>query len=255
MASIQNYAYELDESVHRLGSIGLVTPATNTVLEREFGKICNINGTLVHTNRIQMDTKVTPETLAALEGGIGQTVDEIASGSPLDVVAFGCTSGAMVIGPARVKELCQASKPSAKVTNPITAAVEALKTLKASPIALVTPYRDEINQQMRTYFEKEGIKVNAMVSFNEEDNTLVGRISPISIEKAALEVGKRDDVNGVFVSCTNIRFAEHIGQLEEKLGKPATSSNHAMGWHALKLLGLDKMMDAKWGSLFRNVEP
>ena len=91
-----------------------------------------------------------------------------------------------------------------------------------------------------------------MVSFNEEDNTLVGRISPGSVEKAALEVGKRDDVNGVFISCTNIRFAEHIDQLENKLGKPATSSNHAMAWDALRLLGLAGNTDKNWGSLFKN---
>ena len=45
-------------------------------------------------------------------------------------------------------------------------------------MALLTPYRDELNLQMRGLFEKEGIEVPAMASFNVDDDNLVGRISP-----------------------------------------------------------------------------
>ena len=57
MLSIENYPFELDDSVSSLGSIGLVTPANNTVLEGEFTKMCDIPGVLTHTNRIHLDTK------------------------------------------------------------------------------------------------------------------------------------------------------------------------------------------------------
>ena len=56
----------------------------------------------------------------------------------------------------RIKEICQKVIPGVKVTNPFTAAILALKTLNASPIALVTPYRNDLNLQMKSYFENEG---------------------------------------------------------------------------------------------------
>ena len=149
----------------------------------------------------------------------------------------------------RVTDICQQVKTGAMVTNPFTAAIKALKTTGASPIALVTPYRAEINMQMKEHFEEEGIKVNAIISFNEDNDNKVGRISSDSIEKAALEIGQRTDVNGVFLSCTNLRFAKRVEALEKKLGKPVTSSNHALAWHILTLLGTG-IPNAGWGSLF-----
>ena len=135
------------------------------------------------------------------------------------------------------------------MTNPFTAAVEALRRLDVSRMALLTPYRDELNLQMRGLFEKEGIEVPAMASFNVDDDNLVGRISPDSIESAVLEIGGHSSVDAVFVACTNLRIAETIHSLEKQLGKPVTSSNHAMAWHALHLAGLSNSQKG-WGRLF-----
>jgi maleate isomerase len=103
----------------------------------------------------------------------------------------------------RIKEICQKVIPGVKVTNPFTAAILALKTLNASPIALVTPYRNDLNLQMKSYFENEGIEVKAMISFNEEDDNNVGRISQDSIEKAALEIGQNPEAH-----CSNLLMNE-----------------------------------------------
>ncbi|MGA0348389.1 MAG: Asp/Glu racemase, partial [bacterium] len=53
----------------------------------------------------------------------------------------------------------------------------------------------------------------------------------------------------VFVACTNLRIAETIHSLEIQLGKPVTSSNHAMAWHALHLASLSHSQKG-WGRLF-----
>ena len=52
-----------------------------------------------------------------------------------------------------------------------------------------------------------------------------------------LELGRHSSVDAVFVSCTSLRVAERIEALEAKLGKPVTSSNHALAWHSLRLAG------------------
>jgi maleate isomerase len=40
-----------------------------------------------------------------------------------------------------------------------------------------------------------------------------------------------------------------VAPLEADLGKPVTSSNHAMAWHALRLAGIRDPLP-RWGRLF-----
>ncbi|MAA88732.1 MAG: Asp/Glu racemase [Deltaproteobacteria bacterium] len=250
--NLQNLPHQLDESLRSRAAIGLVVLATDHVIENEFQKILNLQGVALYQSRIFNEPSVNTETLSAMESRLENSVKLILPGMPLDVVAFGCTSASMVIGPSRIHEICQKAKPGVRVTNPFTAAIEALRTMEVSRIALLTPYRDDLNQQMRSNFEKEGIQVPAMASFNVEDDNRVGRIAPASIEAVALEIGMHSSVDGVFVACTNLRIAERVHFLEQKLGKPLTSSNHAMAWHTLSLAGISHSQ-AGWGRLFERM--
>jgi len=250
--NLQNLPHQLDESLRSRAAIGLVVLATDHVIENEFQKILNLQGVALYQSRIFNEPSVNTETLSAMESRLENSVKLILPGMPLDVVAFGCTSASMVIGPSRIHEICQKAKPGVRVTNPFTAAIEALRTMEVSRIALLTPYRDDLNQQMRSNFEKEGIQVPAMASFNVEDDNRVGRIAPASIEAVALEIGKHSSVDGIFVACTNLRIAERVHFLEQKLGKPLTSSNHAMAWHTLSLAGISHSQ-AGWGRLFEKM--
>jgi maleate cis-trans isomerase len=54
----------------------------------------------------------------------------------------------------------------------------------------------------------------------------------------------------VFVSCTNLRVASIIETAEARLGKPVTSSNHALAWHLLRLAGIQDCPE-NFGSLFQ----
>jgi maleate isomerase len=40
------------------------------------------------------------------------------------------------------------------------------------------------------------------------------------------------------VSCTSLRIAEAVSAIEDEIGLPVTSSDHAMAWHALRLAGV-----------------
>ena len=84
-----------------LHPIGLIILAADHVMEDEFRSIYKIPGISLYHNRIFNDVKVNRETLAAMEGRIEETARLILPGMPLDVLAFGCTSASMVIGPLR----------------------------------------------------------------------------------------------------------------------------------------------------------
>ena len=98
-------------------------------------------------------------------------------GERIDVVAYGCTSASMVIGPAGVAARVHEGRPDVPVTNPVSAAVAGLGAMGAKRVALLTPYIDEVNQGMRNFFVGQGLEVPVMGSFNHPDDNEVARIS------------------------------------------------------------------------------
>ena len=250
LVNLTHMPFVLDGGVAARARIGLIVLATDHTLEHEFRQIFRIPGVALYATRIRNAAEINPTTLAAMEAGLAACADVILPGTPFDVVAYGCTSGAVVIGEENVFKRIHETRPEAKCTTPITGALEGLRALKARRIALLTPYIDSVNQKLKAYIEARGIEVPVIGSFNHEDDNEVARISTQSIYDAALELGRHPSVDGVFVSCTSLRVAEIADPLERELGKPVTSSNHAMAWHCLRLAGVTEPIEG-WGRLFR----
>lgn len=247
--------FELDGGVGARASLGLIVLATDGTIEYEFRRVLEaLPGVALYESRILNSASITPETLKAMENGIAPATEMILPGEPLDVVAYGCTSASMVIGEERVAACIRRARPEVACTTPITGALAALRALGAKRIALLTPYIDEINRFMRDYIEARGFTVPVMGSFNEEDDRKVARISPASVRDAALELGRSEHVDSVFVSCTNIRLLDVVTELEAELGKPVTSSNHAIAWHALRLAEIGDELP-QFGTLFTKPLP
>src|SRR5471032_822874 len=156
----RNIPFALDQSVARRAAIGLVVLATDQTIEHEWRQMLRLDGVAFYESRIYNAPTITPETLAEMAGGIAAAAALIKPGIPLDAIAYGCTSGAMVIGEERVFALLRETWPEKPCTTPITAALVGLRTLGARRIALLTPYIDEINQTMRGYIEMRGITVD-----------------------------------------------------------------------------------------------
>jgi maleate isomerase len=155
----------------------------------------------------------------------------------------------MVIGEQQVFDRIREARPGVACTTPITAAFAAFAALGARRLALLTPYRDDINRFIRDYIEARGFRIPVMGSFNEEDDRRAARIDVASIRDAALALGRADEIDAVFVSCTSLRLIDAVSDVEATLGKPVTSSNHAMAWHCLRLAGIDDPRP-EFGTLF-----
>jgi maleate isomerase len=199
--------------------------------------------------RLANEATITPETLRAMRDKLADCANVILPGMSLDVIGYGCTSGSLYIGEDEVKRCIRSVRPEAKTTNPVTAALAAFAALNTRSFALLTPYRDEINQELRNFFESNGFAVPVMGSFNEEDDNKVGQMTPECIGQAVLKLGKHEAVDAVFVSCTNLRIAAEVQRLEVALGKPITSSNHALAWHCLRLAGVNDALP-QFGQLY-----
>ncbi|MFQ5728839.1 MAG: Asp/Glu racemase [Waddliaceae bacterium] len=247
--NIENIPFETDLGIGARAKIGILVLATDHTMEYEFRKVINIPGVAFYHSRIPNSPNITPETLSEMENDLANRAAIILPGVDLDVVAYGCTSASMVLGEETVFARIREGRPEAKPTTPITAAFAAFDAFKARRIAVLTPYTREVNNQVRAYITSRGFEIPVFGSFDKGDDNVVARISSDSIRQAILQVGKRDDVDMVFLSCTNLRFAEIVNEVESELGKPVTSSNHAMAWHCLRLAGIDDRLP-QFGQLY-----
>ncbi|MCB1380184.1 MAG: aspartate/glutamate racemase family protein [Alphaproteobacteria bacterium] len=250
MVLIEHLPFETDGGIASRARIGLIVLATDFTIEHEWRKIVTpLSGVALYQSRILNDAQITPETLRAMEPRIAASTDVILPGSPLDVVAYGCTSASMAIGEDKVFARIREVRPDARCTTPITAAFAAFRAFGARRIGVLTPYRADVNRIVASYIQERGFQVPVFGSFNEQDDSIVARITPAAIRRGVETILSRAKVDCIFVSCTSVRLAEAARSIEEETGVPITSSNHAMAWHALRLAGIGEALP-QWGSLF-----
>ncbi len=236
---IEHLPFKTDKGISTKARVGLIVLASDNTIEHEFRLAFEgLKGVGLFESRIYNSTTITPETLAAMGPHITEAARLLLPGTELDVIGYGCTSASMVLGEKKVAEEVRKAKPKAKVTNPITAAFAAFDAFKAKRIAVLTPYRADVNAIVQKYIEAKGYEVPVFGSFNEENDTTVANIDLKSVKRGIASITKGRDVDMVFVSCTGLRLAELVTEIEEAVGLPVTSSNHALAWHCMRLAGI-----------------
>ena len=250
MILIERLPFEMDDGIAKRAKIGLIVLATDYTIEHEWRTIFHhLDGVALYQSRILNDDLITAQSLRAMQPRITLCAGLLTPDTPVDVVAYGCTSASIAIGEEKVFENIHAAQPTAHCTTPITAAFAAFNAFNASRIGVLTPYSAEVNKIVAKYIADRGVEVAVFGSFNEDRDSNVSRITPASIEKGVREIIKHAAVDAVFVSCTSVRLVEACKELEVSLGIPLTSSNHAMAWHAMRLAGIDDQL-TRFGSLF-----
>lgn len=229
-------------------AIGVVVLSTDETLEPELRQITAHTGASLYHSRIPFDVNVTPETLARMEGNLPASLALFPKHTSFGAIGFGCTSGATVIGAARVAAIVHEQFPDASVTDPISAVIAACSALGVKRLGMLTPYRMDVSTAMSDLLEANGIKISAFGSFEEELDHKVARISENSTYQAMLQVGA-GDCDAVFASCTNLRAFGVIKAAETALGKPVISSNSAFAWHLHRLAGITEPITGP-GQLF-----
>ena len=245
----EHLPYRTDAGVGVRANLGLLVLRTDQTIEDEFRFALPGEGVALYQARLYNDVAITPQNLAKMSDKVPGTVGLLPQ-VDFDVIGFACTSGALVIGEDKIAARVHETLPGAQVTDPVTAARAAIRALGATRVALLTPYMAEINHALRASLMARGMDIPVMGSFNEPDDNIVARITPESVEQAILDIGAARECDAVFVSCTSLRVARSVERVEQQLGKPVTSSNHALAWHMLRLAGIEDEIAGK-GALFR----
>lgn len=251
---IKRLEYSIDKGMGSRARIGLMVLQTDQTIEGEFRRLLALDGVETYHSRLANEPLVTPETLQQMEAELPVAVELLPVEFGFSAIAYGCTSGSTLIGEDKVSEIIGRAHPSVPSTNPLSAAKCAMKALNVRKMALLTPYSPEVTNAMQANFIAAGLQVCVVGSFYQNDDAIVGRIDEKSIVRAAISIGKSSDCEGVFISCTSLRVANSICDIECQLGKPVTSSNHALAWHLLRLAGIDDVIEHR-GQLFTQPLP
>jgi maleate isomerase len=241
--------FRTDAGIGTRGAVGLLVLETDQTIEHEFRAVWPADGVALYAARLHNDATITPETLRAMEPLIAPATALLPPVS-VGAIGFACTSGALMIGEAVVAEHVRAVRPGVRVSDPVTAALAALRSLGARRVGLLTPYTRPITLALREKLIARGLDIPAVGSFEEEDDAVVARITPDSVMEALLQLGAHDACDAVFVSCTSLRVAAIVEAAEARIGKPVTSSNHALAWHLLRLAGVNDAIPG-YGRLYR----
>jgi len=247
-SEILNHDITLD-TIAPHGRIGLIALATDFNSEQDLRRMYP-QGIEIFTNRVLNANPVTIQNLRKMAGDISRAAAGILPGLTLDAMIYGCTSGTVANGAKKIEQLVQKSCPGIPVTNPVSAALAAFAHLGAKRISILTPYTEEVNLEMVAYFADHGIDVINIAGFGYQSDIDMTGIPLREIAHAADKVCD-NSADLLFISCTAIRTSLVIESIERTISKPVISSNQALVWHSLKLVGYKQDIDG-YGSLFKN---
>ncbi len=236
----------LTNKMNRL-KFGLIVPSSNTTMESEFWRMVSGWAT-VHTARIRLQN-ITIHDLDQMEKQTTEAAFQL-SDANVDIIGYGCTSGSLFRGGDHHLKIERKITVETGIACVATsgAVLDALDSLSVDSISVGTPYTDEIDALERSFFEQHQKTVLAMKGLSIIDNREVGEKNPQVAYDLAKDVYKQD-ADGIFISCTNLRTIEIIDKLERELGIPVISSNTATLWAMLKKLRVEKRIEGL-GALF-----
>ncbi len=230
--------------------IGLVVLSNDYATERDFINMRPSDDVALFCSRIQNTPDCTLGTLPEMAPHISAAAALLVPDGRLDVVAYACTSGTVVMGYDTICARIHAVRPGVRVVTPITASLAALDRFGPKLAQLLTPYSDDVNGAIAEHLTGQGKDIRAFTSFHISDNEIMAALPPQAIYDAALQAD-RPEADALFISCTAIRAADVVDRIERTLGKPVITANQAMVWQSLRWSGCDLPVPG-YGRLLRH---
>lgn len=227
--------------------IGMLYPSSG-ISELEIEKLLP-KGVSLHVTRIRM----REPTLQELEH-MADSVEEAASllvDARVDIIAFACTAASLIGGKGYDQKIAGriAQATGLPATTTTSAVIAALRTLGIERLILVTPYNELITKKEKDFLEEEGFQVLSYQGLGLNDAYQQYETNPGRWYELVKEMDQRQS-DGAFISCGGIRVLDVVDHLEMNLGKPVVTSNQALVWHCLRIMGIQKPIPG-YGRLLR----
>ena len=228
--------------------IGLITLASDFRIEKDFNNLIYGRDIDLYSNRIHCYNPLTNETLKKMADDIPEITKDILPDQKLDCIAYGCTSGTIAAGYSRIFQKINSVKPNTKVTTPITSTISAIKTLEIKKLSIFTPYTNEINKSVLSFFEKERIEITELSYFDIASDLDIGKVDPNHLFDVLKKIDLKNS-DALFISCTALPVLSIINELEKKMKKVILSSNQTLIWETFKEINYNEKVTG-YGELF-----
>lgn len=215
---------------------GVIVPSVNTVLEADLLHP-NVPGVRFHFTRV-LNSEDTEEQLAGMRAESGRAA-WLLSHTGARAIAFGCTSGSFLEGMSYDRKVVETMEEASGVKCVTTSGcvIDALRTLGARRIHLLTPYEEWLTQRAAAFLKESGFEVVG-ASFKSHSARAMAEETPEAIARWGCdELDRRAEA--IFISCTNFRAMEAAEALERSAGIPVVTSNQATLWGLLRAGGVE----------------
>ncbi|MPZ47041.1 MAG: hypothetical protein GEV05_27490 [Betaproteobacteria bacterium] len=222
----------MTEAIH----VGLMVPSNNTTFDHELRVLLPAGSRCTALHIPRGKGLLTPATLPAYKGEALALAAQFAC-IDVDVVAYGCTAAGFIDGPAGDAQLARelAAVTGKRVVTTARSMVLGLQEIGAKQIALVTPYLDAVNQQLKAFLADGGIEVRRFNSFFAPDVDALGRIDSTAVARLARETMSAE-CDAMFVACTQLPTADILDALRAEFGRPVLSSIWATAQQVMRAL-------------------
>jgi maleate isomerase len=234
--------------------IGVVAPATNTVVQPEYDAMRPRGVTNQMMRVVIPDTPVGNDEefatmMSTVRASIEAAVDGVVACSPA-AVAMAMTAETFWEGALDTNALQShlESRAHIKVILGAQACLAAMQRYGGvRRIGLITPYMPAGDAQVRRSFSDSGFEVVNLLGLKCNSPLLMAHESPERLRRAVREV---DDpsIELILQVGTNLAFARVAAEAECWLGKPVLAVNTCTYWHTLRSLGVEDKIEG-FGSL------
>jgi maleate isomerase len=219
--------------------VGLIIPSLNVVVEDDLRRALPADVGF-HIGRLRLRKTRGRVTQAALLEAGRDAVEQstLLADAGVDAIAFNCTGASLSDGPEGARRLCEqiSAATSTPATTTILAVVRALHASGLRRIVHICPFTAEFGADEAAFLRAEGFEVVASRGLNFTDATLAARLSPRELCDIAAALDQ-PAAEGMFLACANVRAMEATEELQQRLGKPVVTSNQAILWDVLDMIG------------------
>ncbi len=228
------------------GRVGVIVPSANVAAEPELRAMLPRSVSL-HVTRV----KLTGSSRADIEGMAAGAVEaaRLLAQARVGLIVFHCTAASAWSADADEALRRDIEREAGlSATTTASALLDALASLDARRVSLISPYTDEINARERRFLEAHGVRVPNAHGLGLADPHDMHAVEPRTWRDLAARY-LSPQADACFISWAAIRAAGVIASLETSIGKPVVTSNQVVAWDIARRLARNEKIDG-YGRLF-----
>lgn len=229
--------------------IGIVAPATNTVVQPEMEMmrpegVTNHHGRIRVTNVPMAGDEDFLRLLDALDADMDRALKDVSACAP-DHLIVGVTSPMLRGG----RDACAARLNQIEAQTGIAATAGSmalcriLRELGIRRIGLVTPYAPVMDDMLTMFFEEDGMSVASLVTLRCPTPFAIAEV-PHEKMQQKVETADTSGIEAWVQVGTNLPFTALAASLTQDLDKPVIGVNAATYWEALRRIGVSESVPA-----------